>query len=438
MPVFEAKAGKMNAAEIITKYATPVVGVGVSGGMDSVTLLYLATKVLGPERVIAIHVEHGIRGEESKQDCEFVKEFCKKLKVQCQVTEIDVPALVLKNGGSEETVARDERKKIFDYFSKEHNDAKVLLAHHSDDQVETVLMHILRGCSLKGLIGMTECDGIIVRPFIHYTRSQIETLALLNKIEYRVDSTNLSSKYTRNFLRNEVLPLVKQRYGTESLLRLSENARIAYDFITSFVKEEDFIVEEDSVTFPYKNMHKALINEYVLHAFRLLGVTNNTANYMVNMVSALTEKPNGSKVSLAYPYEAIKEYDMIAIYVTKAKPTDEQEFMTGMTPLGDGLIIVSDTTDAPQKSKTIFDADKIPYGAIVRFRKDGDFFKPYGDGTKKLKEYFIDKKIARRKRDFIPLLCDGNRVLAVVGYEISDDVRIDEKTTRKQEIRYEK
>jgi tRNA(Ile)-lysidine synthase len=147
---------------------------------------------------------------------------------------------------------------------------------------------------------------------------------------------------------------------------------------------------------------------------------------------------NGAKICLPRSFVAIKEYDFIAVYKERKAIDYEIEFSLGFTPLDFGLVSILQTDEKPSKGKLIFDADKIPYNAVIRNRREGDVFKPYNGKTKKLKDYFIDKKVPLRKRDFIPVIAVDNEVLLVSQMEISDKIKVDESTTEKYEFVYEK
>ena len=168
------------------------------------------------------------------------------------------------------------------------------------------------------------------------------------------------------------------------------------------------------------------------------GFTYDMESKHLNEVYALKDMENGSKICLPRSFVASKEYDFIAVYKEREKTEYEEEFALGFTPLDDGMVTILQTDENPQKGKLIFDADKIPYNAVIRNRREGDVFKPYNGKTKKLKDYFIDKKIPLRKRDFIPLVAVNDEVLLVSGIEVSDKIKVDGNTVEKYEFVYEK
>ena len=431
----------MTATEIITKYV-PLncrIGVGVSGGVDSISLLHLAVSVLGKDRVVALHVEHGIRGESSQRDCDFVNSYCEENGIECLSYHLDIPRLALQNKISVETQARISRKEIFSEFVESKKGKFVLLAHNRNDQEETVLMHVLRGSGISGLAGMSEKDGYILRPFIDTPRCEIEQYAKDNNLNYCVDETNLQNDYDRNFIRNEIMPLLSKRYDTQSLARL---AKVAHEHLDFIKKSMDFsLIKEDdgAVTLPISLIREsALANEYILYALKQIGLSCDVESKHIALVKDLANMENGSVICLPHEVLACKEYDVIAVYKKEEIECFEEEYAFGMTVVENGVINVFATDVTPKTGKIVFDADKIPDGSVFRFRRDGDVFKPYKSGTKKLKEYFIDKKIPQRKRDTILLLCKDDEVLVVCGIQISDKVKVDEKTQVKAEMVFDK
>ncbi len=430
----------MTASEIILKYASKegMVGVGVSGGADSMTLLNIAVKTLGADRITVLHIEHGIRGEDSLRDAEFVKNACKDLGVKFCLYSVDIPALSKQNKRSEESEARIFRHSVYERFAKENN-ACVLLGHHKDDRKESILMHILRGCSISGLVGMTECDGYIVRPLLYMSRAEVEEYANKNGIKYVMDATNAETVYNRNYLRNVIIPMIDERYDSDALLRLSDLAKENEEFVNKFVNIDEIVQDEKAFMIPIKCFNnQAIASRYVMKAFALVGFTYDMESKHISEVCALATMENGCKICLPHSFVACKEYEYIAIYKEEESPNLEEEFGLGFTPFYEGVVTVLQTEDNPQKGKLIFDADKVPANTVIRFRQDGDVFKPYNGKTKKLKDYFIDRKIPLRKRNFIPVLASGNEILLVAGIELSDRIKVDESTVEKYEFVYEK
>ena len=415
------------------------IGVGVSGGVDSMTLLTLLLSSVKKENLTVIHIEHGIRKQTSMRDCDFVVEFCKSQGVAVEVFHADIPALCKQSKRSEETEARLFRRAVFDKLVSEKKVDYIALAHNENDAKESILMHLFRGCGISGLVSMSECDGYILRPLLSVSRLEIEKYAKENGVAFMHDETNDSIEYDRNYIRKVILPAIEKRYDSDALIRLSQNAKEYDDFVKSQlceneIKNIDGVVSLsiDKVTFD------ALGSEYILKALKIAGLCYDVESKHIAQIKELTLKENGAKINLPHSFCVAKEYGEITFYKEEEELCEEEEFAFGLTPFLDGIITINYTDEKPQSGKLIFDADKIPNDATFRLRRDGDVFKPYKGGTKKLKEYFIDKKIPQRLRGRIPLLCSGNEVLIVAGIEISDNIKISEKTLQKAEFIYEK
>lgn len=415
------------------------IGVGVSGGVDSMTLLTLLLSSVKKENLTVIHIEHGIRKQTSMRDCDFVVSFCKKHNVAIEVFHADIPTLCEQSKRSEETEARLFRRAVFDKLVSEKKVDYVALAHNKNDAKESVLMHIFRGCGINGLVSMSECDGYILRPLLFTLRSEIENYAKENGVEFMHDETNDNVDYDRNYVRKVIIPAIEKRYDTDSLIRLSQNAKEYEDYLNSQLCENEIMQIDGTVALPLRLLtFDALGSAYVMSALKKVGLNCDVESKHIAQIKELGTKENGAKINLPHSFCVAKEYEQITFYKEEEESVEEEEFAFGLTPFLDGIISVNYTDEQPQSGKQIFDADKIPYDAVFRLRRDGDVFKPYKSGTKKLKEYFIDKKIPQRLRGKIPLLCSGNEVLIVGGIEVSDNVKITEKTLQKAEFIYEK
>ncbi len=430
------------AKRLIEKYkGAGKLGVAVSGGVDSMTLLHLVLSCVQPENVVVLNVEHGIRGEASVSDSDFVHEYAKSRGVAFIQRSVSVPKQCEASGRSEETEARLARHEFFaDMLDRAVVDF-VLLAHNEGDNTESVLMHVLRGAGCKGLLGMKEEDGKYLRPLLGVSRSKIEAYAAENGIPFVVDASNANSKYNRNFLRNEILPLIRKRYDVDGAVKkLSENATADEEYICSSICFDDYVKSEnDCVTLDLKafQLAPALNSRLIFECARRLGRFCDVTAKHVDAVRSLSMAENGKRVDLGNLLTAAREYDCITFYACDDESeADEVEFSIGFTSFGNGAIEIYPCDAVSQKDKLIIDSDKVPYGSVIRCRRNGDVFKPFGGGTKKLKEYLIDKKIPLRKRDKMPLLCYNEKVLAIFGVEISDEVKITEKTVNAVELKF--
>lgn len=179
-----------------------------SGGADSIFLLHILNK-LGFDCIVA-HCNFHLRGDESDRDEHFVREFCKRESLTLLVQHFDTKQFALKNKLSIEMAARDLRYTWFEEIRKEYSAGAIAVAHHSDDSIETILLNMLRGTGLKGICGIRPKNGYIVRPLLCVNRKEIENYLHEQGIEYIVDSTNLENEYTRNKIRNIIMPILRE------------------------------------------------------------------------------------------------------------------------------------------------------------------------------------------------------------------------------------
>ncbi len=419
------------------------IAAAVSGGADSMCMLDLAAKYFPPDRIIVLNVEHGIRGEESRRDSEFVRAAAKRYGVKFIGKSVDIPALCLASGRSEETEARLARKAFFSEVLSRGEADKILTAHNAGDRTEGVLMHIFRGSGIRGLIGMSEADGEFIHPLITVQRAEIERYNRENGVEFVTDKTNADDRYTRNFIRNRVIPVISERYSPDAAINaLSENAACDDEFIRSFLDFDGNIEIDDDAVYIKETALKtpfALASRYVFEAAKRAGYPTDLGRKQVEAVLSLTGLDNGARVDLGGGLSAAKEYGSVAFFTADEPDGTEAEeipFAPGFTPFMDGIIEITSVEPKPIRGKLIIDGDRIPDGAVVRSRKEGDEFRPYGGGNKKLKEYLIDRKIPLRKRDKLPLLCYNDKVLAIFGVEISDDAKITDRTVNALELIY--
>ena len=409
------------------------VAVALSGGCDSMCLLhYLCqnSKELNLS-IIALNVEHGIRGESSLKDTAFVKEYCQKNSIPLLTYSVDAPSFAKANKLSIEQAGRVLRYECFQVALKSNKCTKVATAHHRDDNVESILFNLFRGTGLKGLSGIqtTRCDGI-VRPFLSVDRSELEEYAKQNSIPFVTDQTNLEDDYTRNYIRHNVVPSIKQIFPelNTSIERLSSIAKTDDEYIENVAKEK-VIVAKDSASIPLP-CHTAVLSRAIIIALKSLGVKKDWEKTHIDQTIALTGLENGSKLSLLNGITVIKEYDKITFYKESKKSDEKTPFTLGETTfLGKTLVITKEEKDKIDlKSGLYLDLDKVPSSAVIRTRADGDIFTKFGGGSKSLNDYFTDKKVPQRKRDEQVLIADGNQVLAIFGLAISNKVRIDDDT----------
>lgn len=409
------------------------IGVAVSGGVDSMVMLNLL-KDAGAQ-IVAINIEHGIRGAVSKRDSKFVRNYCKRHEIECLAYNINSPAYAVEKNISVELAARTLRYEIFDKLLADGVVDCIALAHHMNDQVETVLMRIFRGTGIKGARGIVDREGYI-HPMIHFTKTEIREYATMHRIPYKEDATNFDSEYTRNYIRHEVIPHVKIRFpGFEhAVVKFAKACEEVEDYMMGEIDMP--IVQEDGATLPLSvlDYHPALAKKTIAETLRSLGCEKDIESSHLASLLSLKDSPNNARINLPYGYDAYRSYDELRIVKRVESSYYECEFNPSRQYEYQEFSYSFEPTDSIKKGLT-FDLDKIPEGALVRTRKAGDKFKRYGGGTKSLGDYLTDKKIPLYLRDKLLVIAKDSVIYAVLGVEIADEVKIDENTKNKYLIK---
>ena len=408
------------------------VAVAVSGGSDSMALLnyMLSSAKKYHFSVVAINVEHGIRGESSKNDSNFVKDYCAKAGVPLFCYEVDSLKKAKDEKLSIEQSARALRYECFyDAITSGKCDL-VATAHHQSDNAETILFNLFRGTGLSGVTGIAKnLDGKIIRPFLGVKKSEITEYIRKNAIPFVKDETNDCDDYTRNSIRHNVIPKILEIFpeAESSISRFAKIAELENDFIEQTVTTATkFFDERVEIALP---QHPAIISRAVIIALRHLGVEKDWEKAHIDQAIKLLGQKNGDKVDLKDGVKIIKEYDKLVLYRENKSETPEIPFSIG-EHLFSGQPIKIEIVNSAKNLKDGFfaDANKIPKTAVIRTKKDGDVFTKFGGGTKKLCDYLTDKKIPQRVRNCLPLLADGKVILAVFGVSVSEKIKVDDNT----------
>lgn len=421
--------------------------VGVSGGADSMLLLWSLIdkqKEFGFDMVV-VHVNHGIRNDTAERDQLFVEEFCKKRKIKQISVKIDTKKCKTTEKFTLEEAARVLRYEAFDKILKTENCNKLFLAHHKNDQAETILMHIFRGCGISGACGIKQSEKI-KRPLLDLTKSEILKICNKHGIQFVEDETNNDNYYARNFVRNEILPTIEKVYPgvVDSICRFGERCEEIQRYI-ELMLSSDLIIQNDKeillkdAAFENPNF---LIKEYIKRVFEKLSIYEDIESKHYLLVTELQKMEVNKQIDLPHRIIAKRTYSGIKFLKTKKSnlKNEEYPFIFGELNFRDiGTIkasLVSLENIIYGEGSLFVDYNKIPNNAVWRTRKQGDVFSKLGTGTKKLNDYFTDKKIDIEKRDRIPILAIGNTVLVVLGEDISENVKIDGKTDKAVAIKF--
>lgn len=450
--------------------------VGVSGGADSVCLLLVLSEIRKDMNfaVEVVHVEHGIRGEESLRDARYVEDLCKCLQVPYQVHSVDVPAFAAEEGLGLEEAARKLRYQVFESIATETG-AKVALAHHMDDNAETILFQMIRGSSLTGLCGMQPVredeKGICyIRPLLFFHREEIEEYLKSRDLQWCVDSTNVELEYSRNFLRAKVIPDLTQvnAQAVEHMNQVAAHLSEMKDYLdleteklwSQVARVEDKIVLDiDMLSQQHVVMQRQIVYKaIVVAANRKKDITSTHVEDLLE----LSKGQSGRRISLPYGLVAWKEFDKLQIsslgnteeicnHIYQVSPEQlegllkgEKDMVISIGEVGETLSFrifkkEDESLEIPRKTYTKWlDYDKIRQGFCIRTRRSGDYFISDAKGhRKKLKQYFIDEKIPMTNRDRMWLLAKEDHVLWLIGGRISEDAKVVQETKYIFELTYD-
>ena len=423
---------------------------GVSGGADSVALLHILKAL--EERlsitVAAAHFNHRIRGESADADEAFVKALCERLSVPLLCGGADVPRIAKEDGKTLEQAARDLRYAFLEEARQHFGAAYIAVAHHMDDQAETVLMHLVRGAGMAGLRGMQPKRGRIIRPLLFLRRQEIEAYLAENGIPYRTDETNLLREGTRNRIRLDVMPYLSEHLNEHAAENIAAAASLLgedEDYLCLRAEEALLAAKKGEHTYDRQailSLPSPLRSRALRHALALAGAKQDVEKKHIDALTALLSAETGRSISLP-SLRAETEYGCIR-FLPAQEEAETVAFSLPLirngetkTPLGSfAAEEITPAEFAPDPFAAHFDMEKLPEGITVRTRQPGDRFFPLNaPGRRKLKEYLIDKKVPRRERE-VPIIAAGEEVLFLPGFTVSDTVKIETGTERILRVRF--
>ena len=413
----------------------PVI-VGLSGGADSVALLHILTRLGYP--CVAAHCNFHLRNDESDADADFAQQTAEALGLLFRRIDFDTADYARQNGVSTEMAARTLRYEWFETLRRELGAEAIAVAHHRDDNVETVLLNLIRGTGLSGLCGMRPRNGHIVRPLLSVDRHQIVRWLADRHLPFRTDSSNASDVYRRNFVRLRLLPLMEQLNPSvrDAILRMAGHLtdveaiyRNAIDSHRAHLIDADGRISID-----------ALLRTPALQAvlFELLTPYGFTPSQCADIARALSGESGRSFVAPGGRWHLLKDRLHLILY-----PADEVSADAFPLTLGSELtapirlsleerIVDEAFTISRSPHVATFDADRIALPFTLRRWRAGDSFVPFGmTGRKKLSDYFSDHKFSLLHKAAAWILCDASgRILWIVGHRTDNRFRITSKTRR--------
>lgn len=412
--------------------------VGISGGGDSVCLLFLLSRYQKrrPFHLLGIHVNHGIRGQEALRDQEYAKKLCERLGVPFTVYTYSVPAIAQQEKRSLEEAGRMVRRRAFEEKAASlGKKAVIALAHHENDNAETVLHNLIRGTKAAGMGGIRPIQEIgegvaYIRPLLKVTREEIETYLRQQQISWMTDSTNQELEYTRNRIRHRIIPEMEKinPKAVSHIAQVADTFQAIEEYLTgqADMLYREYVEQRENGYWIRKELflEKELMQSYVIRMVleRAADKKQDLTAFHVESILSLGKGRTGASVSLPGGVLASQVYGDLYVRLPDSGEAPLKELELEIFPWENQQI--------PEKTYTKwFDYDKIKSSLEIRHRKPGDFLTITDTGgRKKLKDYFIDCKIPREEREKVTLLAEGSHILWVVGYRISQYYKVTSQT----------
>lgn len=414
--------------------------IAISGGIDSVVLTHLFYKSYFDLQLA--HCNFRLRGKDSDEDEQFVTDLAESLGLRIHTKSFDTELFANENKLSIQMAARQLRYDWFETLLKDTKLDYLITAHNLDDNLETVLINFTRGTGLEGLTGIPEINGDTIRPLLLFSRAQIEEFAKQNTINWREDTSNAETKYMRNKIRHQVIPLLKEiNPGLLASFRntreyLKQSLEIINESIDQ-LKQEVFIPAEKGI---YKIDIKKIKELASPHAYlyELLKAYNFTE---WNDLLELLETQPGKQI-MSTTHRLIKDRDYLLLEpLTANVETDSYTMHRDQTELKtqEFSIHVTEVVDlnTDDTNKILVDSEKLVFPLTLRKWQEGDYFYPFGmQGKKKLSKFFKDEKYSLIDKENVWILCSGDAILWVVGKRMDDRFKVTENTQKIIQIDY--
>lgn len=460
--IFDKVLSTINKHNLIQKGDKIVLG--LSGGPDSVCLLHVLNRLKKDFNIeiYAAHLNHQIRGIEAQKDALYVSKLCEDMGIIFFVKSINVPKYCENEGLSLEEGARKLRYEMFYEIKDKIKANKIAIGHNLNDQAETVMMRIMRGTGLKGLKGIDYIrDNCIIRPILDVERNEIEEYCEAYNLNPRIDKTNLENIYTRNKIRLDLLPYMKDNFNSnviESIVRMSNSLKSDNDYIekeaeakfreVSNIKEKGFVeINLDDFVCLHDAIKVRVLRNSIKH---ILGDTNFVDQRHIEDIMSLEDNSKVNKM-LTLPRNIFVYRKKDSIILTNEEIVNEEiEFYynvpsNGFIKIKELKQIIETQVMSIDRYKSMkldnsskgFDFNKVKGCIVIRSRRQGDKIK-LAMGSKKVKDLFIDLKIPREERCKIPIITDSEGIICVGDYKISENYKIDENTKEVLKINFNK
>lgn len=440
---------------------------GVSGGADSVCLFLMLLELrekIGFD-LIAVHVHHGLRGEAADQDQQFVEALCEQHRIPLEIFRVNLESIAKKRKQSLEEAGRMVRREAFDSVCKKYGGNKIALAHHQNDNAETLLWNLSRGTGLDGLGGIRPVNGKFIRPLLCMNREEIEEYLAKRKQSYCIDETNAGTYYTRNKLRHLVLPILEEQVNSAAVRHMNETMEQIWE-LQEYMQEQVEAAYQECVQEHFEKACWIQIQQKSFETFPELikkmvirkgmeqvgGKKRDLSHKHVDVMMELMNKQVGRTLDLPYEVHAKRNYEGIRLekqrtysFGEEKKAEIMQECMSELNIPGETILADRNLKlrckilekpknlsikDIPQKIYTKwFDYGIIKSSLYIRTRQAGDTIVIDEKGhQKKLKNWFVDEKIPKEVRDSQLLLAENNEILWVLGHRMSQAYQVKQST----------
>ena len=406
--------------------------IAVSGGVDSVVLLYLMEKA-GYD-VAAAHFNFKLRGKESDDDEMFVREFCDKLGVRLFVKSKNTALFAKEENLSIQEAARKLRYDFFDELSKANGFTKIAVAHHAGDDMETFFINFFRGSGIKGLKGIPVKRGKIIRPLMFANRKEIEEFARINNLSWREDSSNASDKYLRNKIRHRLLPVIEEITGKEqggfSSLKLLKDDALLFERLIDKQKKRFIELKGETEIIDLEKVETEFSLDEILY-YLINGYGFNKSN-TEDIINSFRTNNSGAVFS-SVDYIALLDRGKLLLKKKSEKENFEFFIEEGVDAVKEPFEMFVKIVDAKdikiedlkKSSNAFFDMDKITFPLKIRKWKEGDRFYPYGmKGSKLLSDFFTDIKLNRFQKEDVWIIESAGEIIWITGYRTSEKHKV--------------
>jgi tRNA(Ile)-lysidine synthase len=428
--------------------------VAISGGIDSMVLFKSLFQLRDQRKInlVIAHFNHQLRGKESDEDEDFVRKYAKEHGVDCYIERANTALTAETQKISIQEAARNLRYAFFTKIRTSIGFSKIATGHNADDNCETILLNVFRGAGVHGLRGIPiyRSDTGIIRPLLFATRHDIELYALENHIPYRVDSSNLKADYTRNFLRLNILPVIKENINpniSATLQRTSQLFNELDQYLTGEAKQlfEDVVVtnspDELSINLEIFHSHPIFLQEYILFTLAKEFTKQEIGFSNVRALHKTTLSESGSYCSLRMDIVFYKDRNQAFFKKVKHVPPFRYDVEINKEYHFENFYfnskIETETKINNNPNEELIDADLVTGKLLLRNWTDGDWFFPFGmDCKKKLSDLFIDEKIPIFKKATIPILESNGSIIWVCGIRLDDRFKITPQTKNVIKLSY--